>query len=236
MKIQTQSWVGEELSRSRVILGIIHDLKTPLALIKGYAEAIEDGVAEAPVSRSNAAEIIIEKAAQLEDMINDLINFARMETGEWREQLHEINITGFLKNFTRTLKADVELLHHEFISEISLPENLPVLMNEKLAQRALENLTGNAVRYSPEGSRIRFTAVLAGNAVELTISDNGPGIDKEALPHVFEMFYRGSPSRREQGMGLGLAVVKWVVDYHGWTVSASSEKDQGASFIITIPL
>jgi len=236
MKIQTQSWPGEELSRSRVILGITHDLKTPLALIKGYAEAIEDGVTEDSVSRSNAAEIIIEKAAQLEDMINDLINFVRMETGEWREQLHEINIAVFLKNFARALKMDVEVFNHEFISEISLPENLPVRMNEKLTQRALQNIIGNAVRYSPKGSVIRLAAVLAGNTAELTISDNGPGIDKEDLPHVFEMFYRGSPSRREQGMGLGLTVVKWVVDYHGWSVSASSEKDQGASFTITIPL
>jgi signal transduction histidine kinase len=226
----------KELSRSRFIMGISHDLKTPLALIKGYAEAIEDGVTEDPVSRSGATEIIVEKAGQLEDMINDLINFVRMETMEWREQLHEINITVFLKNFIKTLKVDVELLRHEFISDIRLPENLPVLMNEKLAQRALVNLIGNAVRYSPKGSHIRLTAVLAGNAVELTISDNGPGIDKEALPHVFEMFYRGTPSRREQGMGLGLAVVKWVVEYHGWSISASSEKDQGASFIITIPL
>jgi signal transduction histidine kinase len=226
----------KELSRARFIMGISHDLKTPLALIKGYAEAIKDGVAEDPVSRSDAAEIIIEKAGQLEDMIKDLINFVRMETGEWREQLHETNITGFLKNFTKALKADVELLHHDFIPEISLPENLIVLMNEKLAYRALVNLISNAVRYSPKGSVILFAAVLAGNAVELTISDNGPGIDKEALPHIFEMFYRGSPSRREQGMGLGLAVVKWVVDYHGWSISASSEKDQGTSFIITIPL
>jgi signal transduction histidine kinase len=224
----------KELSRSRFIMGISHDLKTPLALIKGYTEAIKDGVTGDPVSRSGAAEIIIEKAGQLEDMINDLINFVRIETGEWREQLQEINITDFLKNFARGLKADVELMYHELISEINLPDNLPVLMNEKLAQRALVNLIGNAVRYSPKGSCIRLTAVLAGNAVELTVSDNGPGIDKEDLPHIFEMFYRGSPSRREQGMGLGLAMVKWVVEYHGWSISASSEKDKGTSFIITI--
>ena len=226
----------KELGRSRFIMGISHDLKTPLALIKGYAEAIEDGVAEDPVSRSGATEIIIEKTDQLEGMINDLINFVRMETGEWREQLHEINISVFLKKFIKTLSVDVELLHHKFISEISLPENLSVPMDEKLAQRALENLISNAVRYSPSGSLIRFTAVIAENAVELTISDNGPGIDKEVLPHIFEIFYRGSSSRREQGMGLGLAVVKWVVEYHGWSISASSEKDQGANFTITIPL
>lgn len=226
----------KELSRSRFIMGISHDLKTPLALIKGYAEAIQDGVTDDTLSSSNATEIIIDKADQLEGMLNDLINFVRMETEEWREQLHEVNLSAFLRDFTKTLSVDVDLLHHEFTSDIQLPDNLTVPMDKKLVQRALENLINNAVRYSPAGSLVRFSAALARNFVELAVNDNGPGIDKETLPHVFEMFYRGSHSRREQGMGLGLAVVKWVVEYHGWSISASSEKGKGTSFVITIPL
>jgi signal transduction histidine kinase len=226
----------EELRRSRFIMGISHDLKTPLALIKGYAEAIEDGITEDTVSRRNAAEIIITKSDQLEGMINDLISYVRMETGEWREKLNNIDITLFLENLVKTLSMDVGLLHHEFITDINLPENLSVLMDEKLTQRALENLIHNAVRYTQAGSVIRFTAALIEKKIELTISDNGSGIEKEDLPHVFELFYRGTSSRREQGMGLGLAVVKWVADYHGWPVSAVSEKDRGISFTITIPL
>jgi len=224
----------EELRRSRFIMGISHDLKTPLALIKGYAEAIEDGVTEDPASRSGAATIIASKADQLEGMINDLINFVRMETGEWREKLNEINLSVFLKNLMKSLSMDVELLHHKLISEINLPENLSKRLDEKLVQRAFENLINNAVRHTPDGSVINFSAVLVENTVELTISDNGGGIDKDALPHIFEMFYRGSPSRREHGMGLGLAVVKWVVDYHGWTISVSSGAE-GTIFTITIP-
>jgi signal transduction histidine kinase len=242
----------EELKRSRFIMGITHDLKTPLALIKGYAEAIADGI----TGTSDATQIIIAKADQLESMISDLIDFVRMETGEWRELLDEMNITAFLHNMVKTLKMDINLLNHELTAEINLPENVPVIMDERLAQRALENLITNAVRYTPTGSIIRIDAVLAGNAVitssisresgdvnrippkvvRLTVSDNGPGLNKEDLPHVFEMFYRGTSSRREQGMGLGLAVVKWVVDYHGWTISAASEKGKGARFIIEIPL
>ena len=226
----------EELRRSRFIMGITHDLKTPLALIKGYAEAIEDGVAQDTLSHSGAAEIIADKADQLEGMINDLIGFVRMETGEWREKLCEINAAAFLGNLVNTLGRDVELLHHEFISEIDLPENLAVQMDEKLVQRALENLINNAIRHTPQGSVIRFTAGLQKDSIAITISDNGPGIESGALPHVFEMFYKGSPSRREQGMGLGLAVVKWVTDYHGWTISVSSEKGRGTEFAIKIPL
>jgi len=233
----------EELRRSRFIMGISHDLKTPLALIKGYAEAIEDGVTDDPLSRTEAAEIITAKADQLEDMINDLINYVRMETGEWRTQLEHINLSGFLQDLAKSLKNDVELLQHTFVHDIDLPENISIPMDERLVNRTFENLIHNAVRHTPQGSIIRLAAVCQGNTVEITISDNGPGIDNKDLPHVFEMFYRGSSSRREQGMGLGLAVVKWVIDYHGWLISVSSDNDarqahasEGTCFTITIPL
>ena len=224
----------EELRRSRFIMGITHDLKTPLALIKGYAEAIEDDITEDPVSRSEAAQIITTKADQLEGMINDLISYVRMETGEWRKQLEKIDLSAYLKNMVNTLCMDVELFQHELVHNINLPENLFIPMDERLFYRALENLINNAIRHTPCGSVIRFTAEIADSDVKLAISDNGPGIEKEDLPHVFDMFYRGSSSRREQGMGLGLAVVKWVVDYHGWSITASSEKNKETCFTITI--
>jgi len=226
----------EELRRSRFIMGITHDLKTPLALIKGYAEAIEDGVTEDPVSRSGAAEIIAAKADQLENMINELIDFVKMDSGEWREQLNKVDIAAFLRNAAKIMSMDVGLLHRELTTAIDLPENIFILMDERLVHRVLENLIHNAVRYTPAESLIHLAATQAGSAVEIVVRDNGPGIDKDDLPHVFEMFYRGSSSRREQGMGLGLAVVKWVMDYHGWSISVSSEKGKGTCFVITIPL
>jgi signal transduction histidine kinase len=217
-------------------MGVTHDLKTPLSLIKGYAEAIGDGVTEDPASRSGAVEIISAKADQLEGMINDLMDFVRMETGEWRTQLNQINLAAFLQKLAKSYRTDVALLHHTLVHEIDLPENLSIPMDERLTHRALENLINNAVRHTPAGSIIRLGAVQVKNTVELSISDNGPGIDKEDIPNVFEMFYRGSFSRREQGMGLGLAVVKWVTNYHGWLISVSSVKDQGTCFTITIPI
>jgi len=233
-----QALKEEELRRSRFIMGITHDLKTPLALIKGYAEAIEDGVTGDPASRSSAVEIITSKADQLEDMISDLIDFVRMETGEWRSQLNHINLKEFLEKMVKAFYSDVALLRHTLVHDIALPDNLFIPMDEKLVHRALENLINNAVRHTPSGSIIRLDAVQNKNLVEINISDNGPGIAEEDLCHVFEMFYRGSSSRREHGMGLGLVVVKWVVDYHGWSISVSSggasAKGEGTKFTITI--
>jgi signal transduction histidine kinase len=217
-----------------------------LALIKAYTEAIEDGITEDPASHISATEIISAKADQLEGMINELLEYVRMDSGEWRGQLQKVNITAFLQDAASVFTPDVELLHHEFRSEITLPDNLFVSMDERLILRALENLVNNAIRYTPNGSVITLGAGLveskadgkAAKTVRLTVRDNGPGIDKADLPHVFEMFYRGTASRREQGMGMGLAVVKWAVNSHGWSITVDSEQERGKGtrFCITVPI
>jgi signal transduction histidine kinase len=221
----------EERRRYRFIMGITHDLKTPLALIKGYAEAIADGVAE----EGGAVEIIAAKADQLEGMINDLLDFVRMDSGEWRGQLKTVPVAAFLRSFTAGIVCDAELFRRRMEVNISLPDGIAAPLDERLAQRALENLVSNAIRYTQDGALIRLDAALAGNAIQLQVSDSGPGISREDLPHIFEIFYRGTSSRREQGMGLGLAVVKWVADFHGWQITAESEPGQGTRFTISIP-
>ncbi|MDR1637003.1 MAG: HAMP domain-containing histidine kinase, partial [Treponema sp.] len=213
----------------------------PLALIRGYTEALKDGVTDDPVSRINAMNIIISKADQLEGMINDLLEFVRMDTGEWRNRLQGVNLGEFLKTFARRISLDAELFHYHTVTDITLPSSLSVPLDERLVVRALENLVNNAIRYTPDGTTIRFGAALVENAVHITISDNGPGISKNDLPHVFEAFYRGSSSRREEGMGLGLSIVKWVITSHGWSIAVTSGQNiedtvVETCFTITIPL
>ncbi|MDR2245825.1 MAG: HAMP domain-containing histidine kinase [Treponema sp.] len=230
----------EENRRYRFIMGVTHDLKTPLALIRGYTEALKDGVTGDPASRINATDIIISKADQLEGMINDLIEFVRMDTGEWRSHLQKTDIGEFLKTFAKRISLDAELFRHHTVIDIALPPSLYVPLDERLTVRALENLVNNAIRYTPDGTTVRLGAGMVENAIRITVSDNGPGIGKADLPHVFEMFYRGSSSRREEGMGLGLSIVKWVVVSHGWSIAVSSEqnfenKAGETCFTITIP-
>jgi signal transduction histidine kinase len=238
-------------------MGVTHDLKTPLALIKGYAEAIRDGITAEPEAREKSLDIITVKVDQLEGMINDLINFVRLDTGEWQRRLKPVEFRGFLTVFTRRFSDDAELLKRRTECTIDLPEEIFLPMDEALVARALENLLGNALRYTPEGGVIRFRALGPESsarppdqipAVILELSDNGPGIPRKDLPHIFEAFYRGDNSRRQQGMGLGLSVVKGVIDSHGWTITAASpagisptadspgEGGPGTRFTITIPL
>jgi signal transduction histidine kinase len=225
----------EEQRNYRFIMGVTHELKTPLALIKAYTEAIEDGITEDPVTGVSATEIINAKVDKLEAMISDLIQFVRLDAKKWRSCLKATNISFFLRQSAKLFAVDTELFHHELCFSSTLPNAVFVPMDERLVQRMLENIINNAIRYTPDGSVISLDARIADNNVKLTVSDNGPGIDTTDLPHVFEMFYRGSSFRREHGMGLGLAVVKWVTDCHGWSISVSSRKGRGTCFTITIP-
>jgi signal transduction histidine kinase len=230
-----------ERRRARFIMGVTHDLKTPLALIRGYAEAIEDGISPSIALGDSATGIIKSKVDQLEGMINDLIDYVRMDSGEWRSQLQDADLRAFLTEFAERFVPDVELFQHKMHVDIRLPEGLTAPIDERLVIRAFENLVNNAIRFTPQGTDIGFEAGKSEDAVVITVRDNGPGIAARDLPHVFETFYRGSLSRREQGIGLGLAVVKWVIDFHGWTISAASNTDPeagptGTCFTIRLPL
>ncbi|MDR2303739.1 MAG: HAMP domain-containing histidine kinase [Treponema sp.] len=228
----------EEQRRSRFIMGISHDLKTPLTLIKGHAEAIEDGVTTGP-AQGRSLKIIIQRADQLEGMIDDLVNFVRIDTRAWRLRLSRVKLRGFLAAYGRWITDESALLKRRVEWTLDLPEELSVPMDEGLVTRALENLMSNALRYTPEGGLVWFRAYLKKTSAAKTgasggkyriiieVEDNGPGIAGKDLPHVFDIFYRGDNSRRQQGMGLGLSVVKGVVDSHGWELTVESPTGSG---------
>ena len=230
----------EQARRARFIMSVTHDLKTPLALIRGYVEALRDDLAASPRERNDYLEIIRKKSEALEDLIDDLIDFLRVDTGEWRASLKETALTPLLSAFSRRMKADAQLLRRGFEADLRLPQDLKVLMDERLINRCLENLVNNALRYTGENGSVVLAAEPAGPdrpglAWLLRIRDDGPGIDGKDIDHIFELFYRGTNSRREQGNGLGLATVKAILDSHNWSVEVSSEPGRGTTFTIGIP-
>jgi signal transduction histidine kinase len=222
----------EYARRARFIMGVSHDLKTPLALIQGYVEAIADGLAADPESQGRYLSIIQDKTQVLEGMIEDLIEFVKMETGEWRMTFRDVPVKAFLSDIARRYAEDAFILKREFSSSIDLPGGFAISMDEGLVGRALENLIGNAIRYSGEGGRIELSARLEAGAVVLSIRDSGIGIPAEEIPRIFDPFYRGTNSRREQGFGLGLTTVKSIIEGHGWSISVSSEVDKGSVFTV----
>lgn len=252
----------DQARQSRFIMSISHDLKTPLSLVKGYAEATGAALGELELEggadgdrsvratrpRSQTADAAIEakaekyleiieaKADQLEGMIDDLIDFMRLNTGEWSRGLKDILIGPFLESFIRRIQADANLLGRSARGKIELPTGIMVKMDERLMTRALENLAYNGLRYTPQGGEVIIEACMSGNTIRLTVSDDGPGVAPEDLPHIFEAFYRGTSSRREQGMGLGLSIVKTVVESHGWDIEVESPPAGGVAFTMVIPV
>ena len=136
---------------------------------------------------------------------------------------------------------DAVLLERRAEVVIDLPEDLSVPFDERLFTRAMENVVNNALRYTDPGGLVRVSARAepagpAPDRVVIEISDDGPGIDPADLDSIFDPFYRGSSSRREQGMGLGLSVVKGVLESHGWSIDVVSHPGEGSAFAITIPM
>ena len=220
--------------RSRFLMGVSHDLKTPLTSIEGYVEAIRDGLADTPDKLKKYLGIIQDKAEVLRDRILHLIDYVKMETGEWKLHNEEIVLRDFLHDLTRAFQDEFSLFGREFHANVELPPGFKVKGDRNLLTRAFENLMTNAIRYTGENDVVSLSARVRGNEVVVSFSDTGPGISREHIDHIFEPFYRATASRREQGAGLGLSVVKSIFSSHGWTIEAISPPGEGTTFSIHV--
>ncbi len=237
----------EHAKRARFIMGVSHDLKTPLALIEGYVDAIQDGYADRPEKMEKYLSIIKDKSKILEQRIARLIDFVKLETGDWKLTNKTVRLVSFIRSLCGRYSEDAEILGYVFNSYIDIPDTVMVKMDQELAMRALENIINNAIRYSVRGSTIELEArVLSDEAgksgkmektdrVEISISNYGGKITEEEIRFIFEPFYRGSSSRREDGLGLGLATVKTIIRSHGWSIDVlSKEKKDGTITVFTV--
>lgn len=226
----------ENIRRSRFIMGISHDLRTPIALIKGYAEAISDGMVDDVAMRDKSVEIIINKADQLNERIDELIDFVKLDTTEWRQSLQSKELKSILDEFCKRVSMDAQLLNKNFSYDIQLPDGFLVSLDEKLFLRALENLTNNAFRYTAKDGNILLSAKFdeKQKSTFISIKDDGQGISQKDLPYIFDPLYRGTNSRREDGKGLGLSIVKTIVNSHGWNLQVFSQEGNGSEFILQL--
>lgn len=229
------SLIEAQNQKNKFIMGISHDLRTPVAIIKGYTEALSDEMIIEKEETKQTYNLILQKSTQLESMIDTLINYMKMNNIEIREQLQTNNITSLIKNFCKESELSASVFKRELKSEVDLNEDIFVPFNTQLVNRAFENLLSNAIRYTKENDTITLKAYTKDNNLYFIFSDTGIGIDKDDITNIFDIFYRGTNSRREEGMGIGLSVVKNIIDTHGWTISVDSQKNKGTSFIITIP-
>lgn len=244
----------DRIRRSRFLMGLSHDLRTPVALIKGYTEAIRDGYTDDPEMLEKSLDIIDSKTGQLESLLNSLIESIRIETSEWKGNLSECRLKPFLETFASRVCQDGALLNRHVVVSVEMPDNLELQADETIFTRFLDNLLGNAFRYTADGGVIRFSAIWHSAAqkkrraknvprekeqrgpgvLEICIADDGCGIAEKDLPFVFDAFYRGTNSRREEGHGFGLSIVKHIADAYGWDLSVESREGKGTVFTVVI--
>ncbi len=222
--------------RDRFVMGISHDLKTPLAVIKGYTEGIADGLFNDSQKMNYSLEIILQKCGQLEKMIDDIISFIKMNDTDWTKNFADYDLLEYLTEFEKYANATGGVFNRTINCEIKIPKGTIVRMDKQLVSRALENIFSNAIRYTEPAAEIDVSACIENNRAKIMISDNGIGMTQEETERAFELFFRGTNSRREQGQGIGLSVVKTVMDIHNWEIDVKSEKGIGTSFTITIPI
>jgi two-component system phosphate regulon sensor histidine kinase PhoR len=229
--------------RRDFVANVSHELKTPIASIKGFVETLLDGAADDPADSRRFLDIVARQADRLESIIEDLLSLSRIEQSEDAGDLplERTRIAGVLADVSaecgpRAGERSIRL-------EVDCDEGLEADVNAPLLEQAAINLVDNAIKYSDAGKTVRVAATLepaaAGGRGSLVISvrDEGCGIESEHLPRLFERFYRVDPARSRKlgGTGLGLSIVKHIVQAHGGTVAVESRPGVGSTFTIRLP-
>ena len=234
--IEQRRMLRAERERKRsFLMAVSHDLRTPLTSIKGYLEALQDGLARDRGAELRYLRIARDRVDLLETRIADLNELLRMETGEWRMQREPRSLTAILGGLAADYREDALLLGRRFEVGFDLPDQLVVDADWSLFTRVTDNLMENALQYTRNGDRIRFAALQHNGQIEVAVEDSGPGIPAEQLAHIFDPFFRGAADRPGPGSGLGLAVARSIVEAHGWQIGAAAGNGGGACFTIHIP-
>jgi len=227
----------EEARRARLLMGVSHDFRTPIALIRGYAESIESGVAQDRERRERYLRVILEKTVELDGLVEELLDYARIETDQRRAAMAPADLRAFLVGLAVEFGEDALLGGRRFVFRDAVGAPVQGRIDARLARRAFENLFSNAMRYTEPGGLVELEIELvAGNRLVVTIADDGIGIGTEDLPRVFEPLYRGSNVGQRHGTGLGLSVVKSVLEGLDWSIACAPREGGGTRFSVIIPL
>jgi len=223
------------------VAGVSHELRTPLSVIRAAAENLADNVVHDPDRTRQYGQLIDREGRRLSDMVERVLLFAKIRSGQDHFERMPVDLAGVIDE---AIAANSSLISDQQVTvERDVAEPLPVVNGDAQAlTSALQNLLSNAIKYSHRGGVVRLRARGAmgsgGPVVQVTIRDEGAGIPAAELPHVFEPFFRGERARKAQiqGSGLGLSLVKQVIEAHDGSVSLESSANRGSSFTVEIPV
>jgi signal transduction histidine kinase len=222
--------------KSDFVSNVSHELRTPLALIRLYAETLELGRISNPGKRQEYYEIIRKESERLTSLINNILDFSRIESGKKEYSFRETDVADLVRSTLESYRYEIEQNGFQF--EQKIDKDLPqVWVDREAIARSLLNLVNNAVKYSATEKYLGVHLYRHNGGVSLEVVDHGIGIPAKEQPKIFEKFYRvGDPLvHNTKGSGLGLSLVRHIVQAHGGEVAVESEPGQGSKFIITLP-
>jgi len=221
--------------REDILRAVSHDLRNPLGAVLGQAQICERRLAQAGLERERqSAAAVISSAQRMNTMIQDLVDAARSESGQLELKREPVDLRAFAFGLKERLAASLDMGR----IEVQVPEGLPpVSADPARLERILTNLWSNALKYSAPGTPVTVSARREDGMVITSVTDRGPGIPPDDLPHLFERYFRAGAGReRREGVGLGLYITRRLVEAHGGGIWVESEVGQGSTFSFTLPV
>jgi heavy metal sensor kinase len=210
---------------------VAHDLRTPMTRLRGVAErALQSN--DVNVQR-DALATCLEESERILSMLDTLMDISEAETGTMRLEIDNVSLDPLVRDVIDLYEETAEDKRIEITSELEPALSVPA--DARRLRQVLANLVDNAIKYTPTGGRVAIRARGEDGWVRVDVADTGVGISAHDLPRIWERLYRGDQSRAERGLGLGLSLVRAIVEAHGGTVEVVSERDQGATFTLRMP-
>ena len=220
-----------------LISNISHDLKTPITAVKGYVEGIMDGVADTPEKMDRYVRTIYNKTVEMDHLINELTFYSKIDTNRIPYTFSKLNVEDYFSDCAEEVGLELETRGIELVYANYVEDNVQVIADGEQIRRVIHNIISNAIKYmdKPKGIiQIRIKDV--GDFIQVEIEDNGKGIAAKDLPSIFDRFYRTDVSRNSSkgGSGIGLSIVKKIIEDHGGKIWATSKESSGTTMYFVI--
>ncbi|TDM50087.1 HAMP domain-containing protein [Macrococcoides goetzii] len=225
-----------DMMKQQFIANVSHELRTPIQMLQGYTEAILDGIVVEKDDVDEFLNIILDESKRLNRLVNELINVARIDAGETTLNKEMMDISPLLEKNIQNFKQSA--IEHETTLQLDIQHTKAVAIDYDKIFQVITNLLDNALRYTKSGDTIKISTYNDTSNLYIKISDTGVGIAKEHINHIFERFYKVDQARTrgKHGTGLGLFIVKAIIEKHHGEINVESEQGIGTTFTISIPL
>ena len=238
LKNNARDRLEDEAEQRALISNIAHDLKTPITAIKGYAEGMLDGVADTPEKQEKYIRTIYNKAGEMNTLINELTLYSNIDTNKIPYNFQKLNLHAYFGDCIEELGMDLENQHIRLDYANFVDPDVLIIADPEQLKRIIHNIVSNSVKYmrADVASRVGIIIKDVGDFVQIEISDNGKGIATHDLPYVFDRFYRADTSRNSAagGSGIGLSIVKKIVEDHGGKIWVTSKENEGTTMYFVI--